>query len=319
MRTPKPMILPKRPTARGALMDAGASKHMLQTGVRSGRLVVVRHGVYLAADQWPEDAEHQHVIRARAELAAHPDAVISHESAALTWGLPTPRFDPWWHAVPTVTLTPEGHKSRMQPSRHVLGILGHGETVVGPEGYAVTSPARTAVDLALDRPLPDALVLLDAAARLIIGSMVSGARRQHYANARLQAEARALFVQAAANRRVTRINAAIDAASALRESPGESLTAGHLIEAGLPEPIYQAEIRTPAGWVYPDCYWEDRRLVGECDGAVKYQDSRGYVAEKDREQMLRDMGYAVVRWQVREIMVRPLVVMDRIARALGHE
>lgn len=317
MRTPKPMILPKRPTTRRLLTEAGATQQMLLTGVRSGRLMVVRHGVYLAADQWPDDPAGQHLMRARAEVAAHPHAVISHESAALAWGLPTPGFDPWSDAIPTVTLPPDGHRSRRGPNRHVLSTLDPGEATVGSDGYPVTSPARTAVDLALDLTLPEALVLLDAAARTIVGSMVNDVRRQHYANVRLQAEARALLRHSVVNRRATRLNAAISAANPLRESPGESLTAGHLLVAGLPEPIYQAVIRTPVGRLYPDFYWEHRRLVGECDGAIKYQDSRGYVAEKDREQLLRDMGYAVVRWQVKEIMTKPQAVVERIARALG--
>lgn len=139
MRTPKPMILPKRPTTRRALMEAGVTQQMLQTGVRHGRLVVPRRGVYLAADQWPEDSAGQHLMRARAELAVQPEAVISHESAALAWGLPTPGFDPWWEATPTVTLPSEGHRSRTWPSRHVLSVLGPGEVSEGQDGYAVTS------------------------------------------------------------------------------------------------------------------------------------------------------------------------------------
>lgn len=152
---------------------------------------------------------------------------------------------------------------------------------------------------------------------MMVDSMVDGARRQHYANARFQSQARAMFRQAAASRRASRLDPAIAASTPLRESPAESLTAGHVIVAGLPEPTYQAEIRTRMGRIYPDCYWDEHRLVGECDGAVKYRDSSGYVAEKDREQLLRDMGYAIVRWQAKEIMTKPRLVVERIAHALG--
>jgi very-short-patch-repair endonuclease len=57
--------------------------------------------------------------------------------------------------------------------------------------------------------------------------------------------------------------------------------------------------------------------VGECDGAVKYVDAHGYVNEKEREQVLRDLGYRIVRWLAKEIMLTPQVVVERIARALG--
>ncbi len=317
MRTPRPIILPKRPTTRRTLEEAGISAQTLRGHIGAGRLIAVRHGVYLAADQWPDDPAGQHLLRARAELAVHPDAVISHESAALTWGLPTPGFSQWWESRPSVTLPRDGHRSRAGEVRHLRAAYGPGDLDVDPEGYPVTSAARTAVDLALGLSLPEALVLLDAAARAVVGSMVSDPRRHHYANERIVAEVRSRFRRSAAVRRATRLDTAIEAVNPLRESPAESLTAGHLILARLPEPVCQAEIRTPAGRVYPDFYWEEQRLIGECDGAVKYQDSRGYVAEKEREQILRDMDYAMVRWQAKEIMVRPQRVIARIARALG--
>ncbi len=163
-------------------------------------------------------------------------------------------------------------------------------------------------------------MLLDSAARLIIASLVPGtALRHHYANPRLAAVATELLVQAATTIRATRLQPALALLEPSRESVAESLTAGHLQLAGLPTPRFQAEIRTPIGKVYPDFYWEDLRLIGEVDGAVKYSDAHAYVLEKEREQALRDLGYRIVRWLAKEIMLRPEVVMERIARALGHD
>jgi very-short-patch-repair endonuclease len=73
----------------------------------------------------------------------------------------------------------------------------------------------------------------------------------------------------------------------------------------------------PLGALYPDFLWEDLKLIGECDGAIKYNDASGYVLEKEREQVLRDLEYRFVRWLPKEIMLRPDVVMERIARALA--
>jgi very-short-patch-repair endonuclease len=50
---------------------------------------------------------------------------------------------------------------------------------------------------------------------------------------------------------------------------------------------------------------------------VKYLDPEGVVREKKREQMLRDLGYRIVRWLASEIMLHPAVVLARIGRALG--
>jgi len=101
-----------------------------------------------------------------------------------------------------------------------------------------------------------------------------------------------------------------------RESPAESLTAGHLQLAGLPTPLFQAQIYTPHGTIYPDFLWPDLMLIGECDGAVQYSDQQSIVAEKEREQLLRDLGYRIVRWLAKEIMTRPDLVLARIERAL---
>jgi very-short-patch-repair endonuclease len=58
-------------------------------------------------------------------------------------------------------------------------------------------------------------------------------------------------------------------------------------------------------------------VIGEVDGAIKYQNASAYVEEKQREQILRDLGYMVIRWLAREIMLSPWVVIDRVGRALS--
>ena len=111
---------------------------------------------------------------------------------------------------------------------------------------------------------------------------------------------------------------AISLVEPARESPAESLSAGNFELAGLPRPVFQARIVTPRGTFFPDCLWEAERLVGECDGAVKYARAEAYVEEKEREQALRDLGYRLVRWLAKEIMTRPDVVVARVARELGR-
>jgi very-short-patch-repair endonuclease len=173
------------------------------------------------------------------------------------------------------------------------------------------------VDLAADLPLPEALVLLDSGARLIVASMVTREHRSNYENPHLVRVATDLVEQAATTVRATRLRSALGLMNPVRGSVSESLTTGHLHLSGLPVPRFQAEIRTSIGKVYPDFLWEDLGLIGEVDGAVKYTNAQGYVLEKEREQALRDLGYRFVRWLAKEIMLRPDIVMDRIARALG--
>jgi very-short-patch-repair endonuclease len=199
----------------------------------------------------------------------------------------------------------------------VAGLPSH-HVALDAEGWAVTTVARTAADLAAELPLPGALAVVDAAARLLCASMVPAARRSDYANRVLGDAARELLREAASGRRgLAAARSAIDLADPRRESPIESLTAAAIHVAGLPMPQFQAPIRTPFGTLYPDCLWPEQRLVGEADGAVKYDDRDAVVREKEREQVLRDLGFQVVRWLGKEITLRPDLVVARIARALA--
>lgn len=287
---------------------------------RSGRLLRIRSGVYLDARKWPEDVPAQQVMRAVAEAAAHPGAVLSHDSAALVWALPAPPLGPWHERRPTVTV-PAGSGLRTRPHRDVRVVVSRlpsHHAALSPGGIPVTSLSRTAVDVAFGEPLPHMLVVLDAAARALCAAMVPAPQRRDYANPRLAAAALAQLREAAADRRgFSAVRAALSMADPRRESAIESLSAGHLHLARLPMPQFQAPVRTPMGVVYPDCLWPEHRLIGECDGAVKYTQADVMIQEKEREQVLRDLGFRIVRWLGKEIVLRPEVVIDRIARALS--
>jgi very-short-patch-repair endonuclease len=299
------------------LLASGLSPAAIRTQLASGALVRVRTGVYIAASRWPDNPAARHLVLAHAEQVAHPGAVMSHESAAVSWRLPHPGFGEWHEAPPSVTVVGELARSRRGPAIHHLGALPMSQVTRDDEGYDLTTIARTAVDLAAGLPLPEALVLLDDAARKIVEGMVNDARRRDYSNPRLAGAAREMLAQAAMVRRPAGLSRAVALTEPMRESVAESLTAGHLHVSDLPLPLFQATISTPGGAVYPDFYWPEFNLVGEVDGKVKYLDPAEVVREKRREQLLRDLGYRIVRWLAEEIMLRPHVVLARIAVALG--
>ena len=317
MRTPHPWILPTQPATRALLVASGASVAMIETRLRCGDLIRLRQGVYLAAAAWPDDPAAQHLMLARAELVMNPLAVMSHASAAIAWGLPSPGFGAW-HLAPVSVTVPagSGRRSRRTRADHHVMRLPAAQVTRDAEGYPLTTVARTAVDLAEGLELPGQLVLLDAASRLLCASMVTRPRRSDYANQRL-AEAARDQLRAAAAGRHRGLPFAIDRADPARESPAESLSAGHFELAGLPRPVCQPRVETHLGIVYPDFWWPEQNLIGECDGAVKYNDANAYAMEKEREQALRDLGHGVVRWLAKEIMARPQVVVDRVSRDLG--
>ncbi|HET7723292.1 MAG TPA: hypothetical protein VFK68_01525 [Propionibacteriaceae bacterium] len=317
MRPATPCVLPLQPARRDQLACTGITARMIRTQLASGVLTRIRQGVFVATAGVPDDPPDKHLLAAHAELVVHTGAVISHQSAAVVWALPHPGFDRWHECAPSVTIPGPGARSRDAGAVHHRGNLPPAQVTRDEEGYAVTTVARTAVDLAAGRDLPDALVLCDAAMRRVVDAMVSRAHRAQYANPRLARAARELLTQAAEAHGRSGLTTALALADPARESVPESLTAGHLHLAGLPAPLFQHKLITPVGPLYPDLYWPDLGLVGECDGAMKYSDALGYVAEKEREQVLRDLGYGIVRWLAKEVMLTPQVVVDRIARAMG--
>jgi len=317
MRTPRPWTLPTQPVTRALLLAAGVTRAMVATQVANGRLVRLRRGVFVSAESWPDEPAGQHLVRAHAEQVANPDAVMSHASAAVFWGLPSPGFHDWDESAVSLTLPSTGNGARHPAAEWHIASLPASHVARDRDGYLVTSLARTAVDLSAGLSLPEALVILDAAGRRLVASFVTSPRRSDYVSPRLVRAVREALSDPVGRRWRTQLLPAIERVQPCRESAAESLTAGHLHLSGLPMPEFQAKIVTPSGTFYPDCYWRDARLVGECDGKLKYASRDDLVAEKQREQVLRDEGNRFVRWLGGEIMARPSEVMDRIARALG--
>lgn len=301
------------------LYALGIGHHKLRLEVARGTVVRLRQGVYVAADELTKaDPRTIHLLRAMAEQVADPRLVASHGTAAVCWQLPLLHEEQVVAGVPMLTVPPGGgQRSRVRGTARVrvAELPGH-HVVVHPGGLTVTSRSRTAVDVARGA-LPDQLAVIDAAVRAESLAMPMVRRRRDLANPRIRAAALAPVTEAAAFRgRLASLAAAFALADPRRETPIESLTAAHIHVAGLPQPIPQAAIRVPGQTVYPDFLWPDQRLIGEADGAVKYDTAAVMLAEKRREQALRDLGFRIVRWLGKEIRVTPWVVVDRIARAL---
>ncbi|MEA4943031.1 MAG: DUF559 domain-containing protein [Propionicimonas sp.] len=317
MRTPRPWPLPQQPASRAQLQPLGVTRAMIETQLRNGALLRLRPGVYLDATRWPDDPAGQHLLRGHAALVTQPAGVLSHTTAAVIWGLPSPDFAAWQDGPVELTapLSASHH--------HTAGVIVHRtdrlpthQVTHDPDGYAVTTVARTAVDLARRRDLPQSLVLLDAAARQLVGSLTANPRRADYANPRLAGAARTTLVDAVGEQRAPGLMTAIAQCDPRCETPIESLSMGHLRLAGLPIPECQPRLVTARGSFYPDFLWRAERLIGEADGAEKYRSGEIMLAEKEREQILRDLGFRFVRWLGREIIWKPAIVMARIERAL---
>jgi hypothetical protein len=167
----------------------------------------------------------------------------------------------------------------------------------------VTSPARTAVDVARGTLLRGGVVVLDAALRAgcTFDELSAAIGRQRRWPGVLSAR-RALVV-----------------ADPGAESPLESLAHVCQYEAGLPRPVTQVEIRDDHGLIgRVDDYWPEHRVVGESDGMVKYADPHALRTEKLRQERLEQVGLRVVRVTYADVTSDAARTRDRYCAAFPH-
>ena len=303
------------PYRRTDLHSAGLADSGIARALRDGRLSRVCRGMYVPGPQasrsrsGPDDQEAaRHILAVRGVLARlGAPAVVSHVSAAVLHGL-----DVWNLPLDLVHLTrnrASGARRGRDLHLHVGPLSDADVTRVG--GIAVTTPARTAIDIARERPFAQALVVADAALRA-----------PHTDRADLDGALRAAAGRTGV-RNAARVVAFADGRSA---SPGESLSRLLFHRSGLPEPVLQREI---TGWngervATVDFGWDGTPpVIGEFDGESTYgrllrpgqTPGRAVVEEKIREDLLRELAPEVVRWTWRDLK-EPQHLLSRLRRRL---
>ncbi|MCU1436937.1 MAG: hypothetical protein JWP66_24 [Naasia sp.] len=273
----------------------------------NGDLQRLRRGIYADAGEWQTaNLDERYAIRiaaAAARLEGLP--VFSHESALRLLGLPSLR--PWPEKVHILCERRSGGRSQLDVIRHCLGFEAAEVLQVGR--HLVTSPARTALDIALARSFPEGVVVADHVFRNYAGA------RQDFAEMLELTGPRARGVRKAAS--VLRF------ADERSESPGESWSRVVIAELGFRPPELQSEIRHRGRFIgRVDFEWTDRAIVGEFDGEWKYRSAelragrtaeQVVVEEKDRENRIRRVRADVVRWTWADLRDR-----RRLEALLGH-
>jgi hypothetical protein len=264
----------------------------------SGRpLVRIRNGAYASAELLQAATPAWRVaLRVAAErVCSGIDLIAFGSTAAAIHGLPTLGRSNGLQLRERVADRPlhHGHSANLTAA-DVTEVLG----------VPVTTAARTAVDVARVRDLARGVVTADAALR-------AGVARKELSAALERARGWPGIVQA----RLT-----VEFADAGADSALESLGRVRMHEHGLPPPMLQAVIRDEDGpFARVDHYWEDLRVVGEADGALKYDEPGSLFLEKQREDRMRDMGLAVVRYTWDEAMHRSVIMIARFRRAFERQ
>ncbi len=254
-----------------------------ERAVERGRLVRVRHGIYVDATAWSTlPLWSRYLVRVHAVAIACPGAVFSHESAAALAGMPV-----FGDPVIVHLLVPPSSAARFSG-----GVRTHrtseDRVIVESGGIALTSPADTAVDLARHRHSAIGLAVADAALRLDSELTVDALVESNEARSSSRGRANARWSLSHATR---------EAETAL-----ESVSRSIIGWLGFPAPELQVTFISESGDEdRTDFLWRESSLAGEADGDLKYDGRFGdpltaLRRQSERDARLRSPLRAVAHW-----------------------
>jgi very-short-patch-repair endonuclease len=224
------------------------------------------------------------------------DAVFAGATAAWMFGLDLAPTDPVEIIVPLDSSIRShagvGVRRCELPARDVTKI----------RGLRVTALNRTLRDLCLRLPAVDALIAIDMAVHL---SLTDAKDLRGHADA-ASGSAGAQRLRSLASR------------AAAAESPMETRLRWLLIQAGLPCPEVQTNLRDLEQRFLgrADLYYPAARLVLEYDGG-NHRDR--LVEDNRRQNLLINAGFRLLRFTATDIHQRPEVVVAQVRGALGLE
>ncbi|OZF05403.1 hypothetical protein [Rhodococcoides fascians] len=287
---------------RSDALASGVTDGQLRHARLRGELIAVRPGAFVSAAFFATlNSEQQHLLLARA-IAHEAPVVLSHQSAAIAWGM-----DVW--ALPLAHV--HSTTGRTITARNGRRRIVHGSTLSESEstvfqGLSLTTPARTVVDIARSTTFERAVCVGDSALRR--GLVTRTELDEALCSARHR----------------TGIQNAVRAVAAMTDrsdSVGESRTRLILVDAGF-APLLNQSVYDACGTFLgrTDFLFTGPWGCFEFDGADKYgvnaADTRASVlAEKDRENRIRDAGWPFARASWRDL-AQPNALTERVRRML---
>lgn len=266
------------------MAQVGADPRTVRHLAAQGEIVRLAKGVYADGTVMREtDAPQRHILRSRAMLALLPSGLaLSHHSAAVMWSMP------WLGAVPTrVHLVRTGAGQQRRSTAYTIYRNLPDVRVLDSLGMPVVEPAYALLGVAAEHGLRQTVVALDGALQ---SGIIDGERINE------------VVAECGGWPGRTMLQCAMNLADPRCESPGETLTRLLLRSLGIPARS-QVTITAsgPSFTARVDFLLEANPVVIEFDGMMKYGSAdqganrRALVAEKQREDRLRSLGYEVVR------------------------
>jgi hypothetical protein len=169
-------------------------------------------------------------------------------------------------------------------------------------GTQVTTPARTALDLACRLPIDDAVAAIDALARATRLNM---------------GDVEVLVQRYAGRREIRRARAALDLVDAGAESPQETRLRLLFIRAGFPRPETQIAVYDGYGQrvAVLDMGWRNLEIGVDYEGEHHRLNRRVFNNDIRRHDTVTELGWIDLRVTVEDT---DAVILDRLRRAFEH-
>ncbi len=266
---------------RAALLGEGVTRHGLAVAVSERRVVRLRRGVYALG--MPDG------MAALRAAAVALKGVVSHDSAAIMWGLEVVH-------EPRQRITVARNRSRATFDGVVVSRGDVGATVVR-EGLRVTSVIRTLLDCAAVLALEEAVVVVDSAFRmgLVTPAELSLAARR---------------VRGPHARKVRRVVRLSDPKS---ESVLESLLRVLLVLSGIAPDQSQFVLRDSSGRIgRVDFVYLRARLIVEADGFEFHSNRADYRRDRRRSNAFCRLDWSLLRFTWEDVRFHPEYVVEAV-------
>lgn len=283
--------------SRAEAVGLGATRYTIEWRLKTGRWERLSSGIYRIAGAPPSWRQ---TIFAEV-LGWGSDTLASYRSAASLWGLAGCRSV-------SVEVTVAGRRRRKSSAaivHRVTSVPSIDRAVVS--AIPVTSPARTLIDIAaVAAPTTVEEALDDALRRRLVS--LSRLRWRVDDLARHGRPGSAL---------IRRLVSVRQSSVEVPRSVFETRVLRTLINAGLPSPVRQHEVRDRGRLVaIVDFAYRDRKLAIEADGYRWHSSRARWERDLVRRNALTALGWSVIHVTWEQLMKRPDEIVDRVRGAL---
>jgi hypothetical protein len=292
----------RRPFSQRDAQKVGVGRDELRLLVAAGRVRRLLRGVYVAAHV-PETLE----LRAEAVAKVVPrGSVVCGRTAAWLWGVDALAMTSTGVLPPIDVMGPPGSaRSRRADTSGRTGPLLESD-VVELSGIWVTTPARTAADLARLLPRPDALASLDVLMGLpeMSRELVAG-----------------VLGRFARDRGVIQARELVDLADPRAESPQESRARLRCVDAGFPCPEPQIDVFDESGDFLArlDMGWRELLKAMEFDGDEAHSTPVQKAHDRARRERVERRGWGLAIVTSEHVLSRSLVFERGLEELLEME